>query len=223
MSRPMHLFGQALKNFQDKNDNTSFSLLRVIDNQPPSNYFGKITELENSVLKFAFGNILDIGIGTGRIAIELQKKFQITGIDSSFDACKIAKKQGIKKVCVCCTDLTQLSFAKNSFDSILLICNGFGLAGKKTKNFLQELDRISKPEAKIITTIRYPDFKMGWASGINKLRLGYNGQLGDEFEILILSPKKLELFLKNTNWEILKIIKQPKQKMYGAVLTRKSH
>lgn len=65
-------------------------------------------------------NVLEIGVGTGRIAIPLQENgFDVTGIDISVNMLEIAHKKGLKKYMV--ADAKSLPFDDESFDSVLIV------------------------------------------------------------------------------------------------------
>lgn len=64
--------------------------------------------------------VLEIGVGTGRIAIPLQDNgFDVTGIDISVNMLEIAHKKGLKKYMV--ADAKSLPFDDGSFDSVLIV------------------------------------------------------------------------------------------------------
>ena len=65
-------------------------------------------------------SVLEIGVGTGRIAIPLQENgFDVTGIDISVNMLEIAHKKGLKKFQV--ADAKSLPFDDSSFDSVLIV------------------------------------------------------------------------------------------------------
>ena len=66
------------------------------------------------------GSLLEIGVGTGRIAIPLQENgIDVTGIDVSENMLEIARKKGLKKHMI--ADARALPFGDASFDSVLFV------------------------------------------------------------------------------------------------------
>jgi ubiquinone/menaquinone biosynthesis C-methylase UbiE len=143
------------------------------------------------------------------------------------------KKRGVKNAFV--MDLKRLNFPDNYFDSILMMFNNFGLAGsvEATKKLLKTLNKISTPKGRIIAAIRDPyktddpqhlayhkkNRKAGKPIGQVKIRIEYNGEVGDWFFLLMVSVEELKDLIKNTGWRILKIIKGDDGN-YGAVLKK---
>lgn len=105
--------------------------------------FKDMPKLEQIALKLAQGNVLDVGAGAGCHALALQalmqeedslkskkNKQQITSvmaIDISPLSCKAMKMRGVKQVeCINLFDAHLI----DSYDTILLLMNGTGIAGK---------------------------------------------------------------------------------------------
>jgi len=95
----------------------------------------EMPELERLAMDRCKGKVLDAGAGTGIHALELMDRgSQVKAIDISKGAVNYMKKQGI--------DAEQISFLnlKNEkFDTILMLMNGIGIAGK-----LSNLERTLK-------------------------------------------------------------------------------
>jgi len=107
---------------------------------------------EKKALKFIRGRVLDVGCGAGRITLYLQKKgVDVTGIDNSLLAIKVCKLRGLKKTKI--MSMAEIGkFKPNSFDTIIMFGNNFGLFGnfKKAKLLLKKLYRITSPAALIL-------------------------------------------------------------------------
>ncbi len=114
--------------------------------------------LERRAIKRARGKILDIGCGAGRHSLYLQKKgFDVTGIDNSPGAIKVCKLRGLKKAFVRpISDIDK--FKSNSFDTILMLGNNFGLFGDAENAclLLEKMNRITTLDAQIIAGTRNP-------------------------------------------------------------------
>lgn len=112
-------------------------------------------KIEKQAIKLAKGKILDIGVGTGRVSLYLQKKgFDVTAIDKSLLAIKVCKKRGVKKAKVLPIEKID-TFKSNTFDTVIMFGGNFGLFGsyKKAKILLKKLYRITSPSALILCEI----------------------------------------------------------------------
>ena len=131
---PDHLdpIGHALSNFYRNQDNTPINVYsKVVEDEelPPDYFFRTYSEmpmLERIALKKSTGRILDIGAGAGCHSIYLQKqKKDVTSLEVSKLCCEVIKERGIREVIN--TDI--LSYNGKTYDTILLLMNGIGLAG----------------------------------------------------------------------------------------------
>lgn len=102
----------------------------------------EMPQLEKRALTLVRGRVLDVGAGAGCHALALQENgFEVKAIDVSPLSCDVMKARGIEDVeCVNLFD-TQL---QDKFDTILLLMNGTGIAGKLSRlplllNRLKEL------------------------------------------------------------------------------------
>lgn len=88
----------------------------------------EMPQLEKRALTLVRGRVLDVGAGAGCHALALQENgFEVKAIDVSPLSCDVMKARGIEDVeCVNLFD-TQL---QSKFDTILLLMNGTGIAGK---------------------------------------------------------------------------------------------
>src|SRR3989338_8451904 len=126
------IFGLALEGYWKRDHKTKYKITNDVgytESESLQRYFinyNKFPSIEKKALKFSKGKILDVGCGAGRHVIYLQnKKFDITGIDSSKLAIKVCKERGCKKVIV--GDI--LKFKNKTFDTFLLLGNNIGIGG----------------------------------------------------------------------------------------------
>lgn len=203
-------------------------------------YFTEYDEwspLERRAIEFAAGRILDVGCGAGRHALYLQKKgFDVTGIDNSLGAVKVCKLRGLKKASVRpIRDVDK--FKANSFDTIQMFGNNFGLFGsfETARLILEKFSRITAPDAQIIAQSRNPyqtsepehleylrlNKRRGRMSGQLRIRARFGRTIGEWFDYLFVSPAEMRKILKDTDWQIKEFI-EPEAASYFAVISKKS-
>lgn len=193
--------------------------------------------LERRAIELAKGRILDVGCGAGRHALYLQQKgFDVTGIDNSPGAIEVCKLRGLKKAFVRpIADVDK--FKPNSFDTIIMLGNNFGLFGsaEQAKTILAKMSRITAREAQIIAGTRNPyktddaehleyhklNRKRGRMSGQIRMRVRFGKAVGEWFDYLFVSPEEMESILDNTDWQIREFIAS-EEANYFAVIGKKS-
>jgi SAM-dependent methyltransferase len=192
--------------------------------------------LERRAIKLAEGRVLDIGCGAGRHSLYLQEKgFDVTGIDISPGAVKVCKLRGLKKALVRpIIDVDK--FKPNSFDTVLMLGNNFGLFGSaaQAKLLLKKLYRITSPDAQIIAGTRNPyktsdpnhqhyhrlNKKRGRMPGQIRMRVRFAKTVGPWFDYLFVSPKEMGVVLSDTDWQVEKFI-GPEEAKYFAVIRKR--
>ncbi|MEN8163248.1 MAG: class I SAM-dependent methyltransferase [Acidobacteriota bacterium] len=108
-----------------------------------------LPDLDQRALDRCAGRILDIGAGAGRHALDLQcRGLEVTALDVSADAVRVMQDRGI-------SDVRQgdiYTSDPGSYDTILLLMNGIGLAG--SHEGLQQLfgsfRRLLRPGGRVI-------------------------------------------------------------------------
>lgn len=147
--------GNALLNYIRKKDNSTITVTSTVveDEQlPPEYFFRKYDEmplLEKMALKNCTGKILDIGAGAGCHSLYLQEKeHSVTALEVSTLCCDVMHERGIKKV----VNSDILSFKMDTFDTLLLLMNGIGIAGTVSglEKLLIHLKSLLNPGGKII-------------------------------------------------------------------------
>ncbi len=129
----MDVFGKAFKDYlagETGHDIVVHTDISDPERLPVAYFFRSWDEMPDSeklVLERCTGRVLDAGAGAGSHAIELQKRgLEVLAIDISAGAVETMRQRGVKET-KCCNffDLKQ-----NSFDTILFLMNGAGIAGK---------------------------------------------------------------------------------------------
>lgn len=179
-------------------------------------------KIEKEAMKYVRGRVLDIGSGAGRHSLYLQGRgFDVTGIDNSPLAIKISRLRGLKKAKV--MDIERVGqFKPNSFDTVIMMGNNFGLFGsyRLAQTLLKKLHRITSPDALIIAATRDPyatkdpthlayhklNKKRGRMPGQLRIRVRYKDVVGNWFDYLLVSKEELKKILTNTDWEIKRFI-----------------
>jgi len=192
--------------------------------------------LEQQVVNKAKGRILDVGCGAGRHSLYLQQKgFAVTGIDNSPGAIEVCQLRGLKNAMVrALADFDE--FEADSFDTILMLGNNFGLFGdaENAKRILKKLSRITSAEAQIIAGTRNPyktdspehleyhewNRQRGRMPGQIKMRVRYRKTVGEWFDYLFVSPEEMREIVANTDWQIEEIIESGEAN-YFAVIGKK--
>jgi len=190
---------------------------------------------EKKALKYAKGRVLDIGCGAGRHSLWLQKNgFNVLGVDTSPLAIKVCKLRGLKKAKIMSIDDIG-KFKPNSFDTIIMMGNNFGLFGsfRRAKSLLKKMYKITSKNALIIaeSTNPYETTKKEhlWYHRFNRKRCRMSGQLririiyrkhkSNWFDYLLVSSEEMKKICRNTGWKIKKIV--PFKVNYIGILEKK--
>ena len=215
---------------------------RYIDTgSAPGTYFLEYRDwspLERRAIKLAHGKILDIGCGAGRHALYLQfNGFDVTGIDNSPGAIKVCKLRGLKKALVrSITDVDQ--FKPDSFDTVLMLGNNFGLFGSapRARRILRQLYRVTTPTARIIAATFNPyrtddphhlqyhrrNKSRGRMGGQIRMRVRFWHAIGEWFDYLFVAPEEMESIISATDWRIEKFVTAKEDAHYFAVIRKKT-
>ncbi len=172
---------------------------------------------EKAALKFARGNVLDLGCGAGRHALYLQKRgVRVTAVDASPRIVELARTRGVKDARVA-NGCGALPFRDGEFDTVVLFGNNLGICGTlpRFRRMLRELHRITSPRGRILATTRQPsttdpqhrsylskNLERGRAIGQIHLRLARGGMRGAWFDLLLLSPTDLLQIAAKERWEL---------------------
>jgi SAM-dependent methyltransferase len=191
----------------------------------PARYFGSYRQWsrrERQALRLARGRILDVGCGAGRFALHLQREgHDVTAIDNSPGAIKVSKWRGVKKALL--MPLAEVrSFTPNSFDTVIMMGNNFGLFGgfNRAKRLLQDFVRIVSADGQIIAETVDPYLTKeplhlayhrlnrgrGRMSGQLRIRVRHGRTVGKWFDYLLVSRNELRQIVAGSGWRIAQTI-----------------
>lgn len=196
-------------------------------------YFKPVAQwpaVERRALRWARGRVLDVGVGAGRAALELQRRGRsVVGIDVSPGAVEVARARGVR-------DVRLLSFEEvddsvGRFDTIVMFGNNFGLFGSpsKARRLLRRLrplaDRIVAGSNDPYATddpahLAYQEqnLKRGRMAGQLRIRIRYRDLVGPWFDYLIVSPDEMAAILEGTQWRVRRLLQESGSGYYVAVL-----
>lgn len=149
------LWGQAIWDFFQNEKQSDLLTETTISEKDifPIEYlfrsFSQMPKIEQKALELCWGKVLEVGCGASTHGVYLQneKKLNVTAIDISPLAVKVAQKRGIKNAI--CADIMQI---KGQFDTILLLMNGAGICGrvKHLNALFQHLKKLLTPKGQVL-------------------------------------------------------------------------
>jgi SAM-dependent methyltransferase len=111
--------------------------------------YKQMPALEKKAMSLCSGKILDIGACAGTHSLYLQEKgFDVTSIETSALCCEVLKTRNIRNV----IQQDIYKFTNQTFDTILLLMNGTGIAGSLTglEVLLHHLKTLLNPGGQIL-------------------------------------------------------------------------
>ncbi|KXH70093.1 MAG: hypothetical protein AM326_04515 [Candidatus Thorarchaeota archaeon SMTZ-45] len=190
----------------------------------PKAYFSDYEDwkgIEREAMEFVKGRVLDVGCGAGRHSIYLQKEgYDVLGIDNSPLAIKVCRLRGLLKAEV--VAIEDMNFPPNSFDTIIMMGNNFGLLGsfEKAQNLLKQFYDITSSYSSIIAHTQDPyktdkpahlDYQRrnkeeGKMGGQLRIRIRFGKYVGRWFDYLMVSQEEMKQILKQTGWRVKRFI-----------------
>lgn len=181
---------------------------------------------DRRAIKLCRGQVLDIGTGAGRVAVELQRRgVAVTGLDTSPGAIEIARRRGLRDTVVTTVD-AYAAGATTRYDTFLLLGNNLGLLEGRDRApvVLDALARLANPGARIVAQGTDPygttdpvhvayhrrNRERGRIGGQLRLRLRYRLLATEWFDYLNCSPAELAELLEGTRWRLKSIDDQDK-------------
>ncbi|GAA0536538.1 hypothetical protein GCM10010172_17370 [Paractinoplanes ferrugineus] len=188
---------------------------------------------DRRAMKLCRGQVLDIGTGAGRVAVELQRRgVAVTGLDTSPGAIEVARRRGLRDTVVTTVD-AYAAGATTRYDTFLLLGNNLGLIESRERApvLLDALARLASPGARIVAQGTDPygttdpvhvayhrrNRERDRLGGQLRLRLRYRLLATEWFDYLNCSPAELESLLDGTRWR-LKSVDDKDRPYYLAVM-----
>ena len=196
-------------------------------------------EVEKRALEWVKGRVLDVGCGPGRHLLWLQEKgFTVTGIDVSPLAVEVARLRGARDCRV--MDARSLRFPPDSFETIIMMGNNFGIAGgvEGTREMLRGFHRITTEEGIIIATSRDPldtdnprhlayherNRQRGRPPGLVTIRFEFRGEVGPWFDLFLATPEEMAEIAASAGWGVKEVYRDESGRwrgLYSAILVKK--
>ena len=194
-------------------------------------------ERQRLSLDYVRGRVLDIGTGSGRVAVHLQSKgFQVTAIDNSAKAVEVARLKGLNDVRL--IPVEEINETLGDFDTVLMLGNNFGLMRNLSfaQNMLAKLESIVSKDGVLIIESHDPhatddDVHLSYhrvniaqdkLPGELTMRIRYKKFSTPWFTYLLASVNELEEILNGTSWKVLRILRDSSSRAsYVGVLSRK--
>lgn len=211
----MDIFGRALTDYyyQQESENLWINNEYGEPEEMPVEVFFRNDKnfpmLETIALDLCYGQVLDVGAGSGSHALWLQQAgIEVTALEISALASEVMKHRGVKKTI--CQNIFHY-FPKHNFDTILLLMNGIGLAGNLTnlKRLLTHFKLLLKPGGQILfdssdIAYLYEDTSYPKTNYYGELNYQYvyKKQAGDWFQWLYIDPSRLASIAFLCGWEM---------------------
>ena len=172
-------------------------------------------EPERAAFAYVHGRVLDIGAGAGRHSLEAQRRgLEVVAIDISPGAVEVCRRRGVEDARL--LSLEEIGEGLGVFDSVLLLCGNFGLAGSREETIalLEMLHSLTSPEGSIVldTVSPYVDAdatdlayyernrERGRMPGQVTIRIRYDGLATPWYDLLCVDLPELAALVDRTGW-----------------------
>lgn len=165
---------------------------------------GDLSDVEMIALDFADGAILDMGAGTGVHSKILQERGEdVTAIELSAKACEIMQLTGVENI----VNDSFYNHSNSKYDTLLLLMNGFGLAGNLNKipEFLEMLKGLLNENGKVLvdsSDLSYMKEELSKDHYFGEIKFCYEYKhiVGEWFNWLYIDQAKLTTILVENGW-----------------------
>jgi SAM-dependent methyltransferase len=173
-------------------------------------------KIERQAFQYVDGRVLDIGAGAGRHSLVVQRRqLRSVAIDISPGAVEVCRRRGVEDARL--HSLSEIDESLGTFDTVLLLCGNFGLAGgaEETVALLRKLHAVTNPGARIVldTVNPYVDNdeadlaylernrERGRMPGQVTIRIRYAGLATPWYDLLCVDQLELAALIDGTGWD----------------------
>jgi SAM-dependent methyltransferase len=175
---------------------------------------------DHRAVERARGEVLDIGVGAGRIALELQDRgTPVTGLDVSAGALRVSRARGVRRLVH--GTVYEHAAGEHRYDTFLLLGNNLGLieGPHRAADFLAALAALARPGAQIIAQGTDPfgttdpvhtgyherNRRRGRLGGQLRIRLRYRELATEWFDYLLCPPEELAPLIEGSAWRLVDV------------------
>ncbi|HUY62959.1 MAG TPA: class I SAM-dependent methyltransferase [Acidimicrobiales bacterium] len=177
---------------------------------------------ERRAMRYVRGTVADLGCGGGRVALHLQDRgFDVTGVDASALALRVARDQGLKRT----EHVTLSAFAGHVaiFDTVVLFGNNLGMFAtpERLRRTLRQWAAVAAPGTRILAESTRPasghapgldgDYmarnrRLGRPPGQVRLRVRYRQWASPWFDWLFVAPADMRAIVEGTGWDVRAVV-----------------
>jgi SAM-dependent methyltransferase len=219
----MDVYGKALLDYQSGLHDRVIAIRRddgFVDDHGADLYFEPLPfPQEAEALKRATGPVLDVGCGAGRHLLWLQGQgFETFGVDNSPGAIETCRLRGCQQVMLHDIMSDGGGLPRDTFGTALLFGNNIGIGGtpEGIVRLLVNIGHLMRADGVILLTsldVAKTDDAMhlayhrrnrlaGRPAGEIRIRLEYDGLLGDWHTWLHPQPDELRLWAEDAGWRV---------------------
>jgi len=216
--KPFDVLGAAIEDYY-KNNATEAIVVHETGEEDdllePAYFFrleNELPELEKVALSHCQGKVLDVGAGAGSHTLILQERnYAVSAIDISAQAVSVMQARGVKQV----QALDFFKLKNETFDTILLLMNGIGIAGTLSgldAFFIQLKSLLDKGGAVITESCdllhhasdeeRWEIISSGKYFGELEFQMEYKKRMGTPFNWLFIDIHNLRYYAQKNDFDV---------------------
>jgi SAM-dependent methyltransferase len=187
---------------------------------------------ERQVFDQIRGRVLDVGCGAGRHSLEAQNRgLEVVAIDISPGAVAVSRSRGVRDVRL--LPMAKVDERLGTFDSVLMMCGNFGLAGSagETERWLRRMHRLTSPRGRILldTVDPYVDADAqflaymarnrarGALPGQVTIRIRHGERVTPWLDLILVSESELTELARRAGWRVGQIVSGEPPDLYAVL------